>query len=203
MLSAGDIQEKRYSCFLDFMRDQNKGSKILDIGSQRGVLCAHLEELGHDPYGVEVMEELVKSSRSEYPSLNFQFADCEKMIPFEDGFFDIVWAGDVIEHVRFTDVFINEINRVLKKDGLFVLTTPMHNCLKNIIIALCNFEKHFDPEFPHIRFYTHKSLKSVLEKRGFKLTTIIHIGRVTPIANTIFAVAQKEENKTVLSKYRF
>jgi len=203
MADAIDVQKKRFDNFLDLMQSRKEGSKVLDIGSQAGVLCAQLKKLGHDPYGVEVVEELVERSKREYPSLNFQVADCEKTIPFEDDFFDIVWAGDVIEHIRFADVFVNEINRVLKKGGLFILTTPMHNRLKNIIIALCNFEDHFNPEFPHLRFYTVKSLRSVLEKRGFRLKKVSYIGRIRPIANTMFAVAQKEENKTMLSEHRF
>lgn len=203
MQYLSDIQKQRIEHFLGYIKGIRQGSKILDIGCQRGDLCSTLKRLGHEPYGVEVVEDLLEDAQREYPSLNFRLADCETSIPFEDEFLDIAWAGDVIEHIRFTDVFINEINRVLKKGGLFILTTPMHNCLKNLIIAIRDFEKHFDPEFPHLRFYTVKSLKSVLEKRGFKLKTVNYIGRIPPIANTIFAVAQKEENKKVLSKHRF
>lgn len=198
-----DIQKKRIEHFLHHIKDVRQGSKILDIGCQSGFLCGQLKRLGHEPYGVEVVEDLLADAQREYPSLNFQLANCEESIPFEDGFLDIVWAGDVIEHIRFTDVFINEINRVLKQGGLFVLTTPMHNRLKSMIIAICNFEKHFDPEFPHLRFYTAKSLKRVLEKRGFKLDVVKYIGRVAPIANTIFAVAKKEKTKQLLSRHRF
>ena len=75
---------------------------------------------------------------------------------------DIVWAGDIIEHIRFTGIFVNEINRILKVGGLFVVTT-MHNRLKNVFISLLNFERHFDPEFPHLRFFTLRSLRNLLE----------------------------------------
>lgn len=83
-----------------------------------------------------------------------------------------MWAGDVVEHICNTDIFVNEINRVLKIGGLFALSTPTHNRIKNFAIALFRFEKHFDPEFPHYRFYTPKSLKNVLEKRGFRIIGI-------------------------------
>lgn len=198
-----DIQNKRIEHFLDFIKDVRQGSKILDIGCQSGHLCAQLQKLGYEPYGVEVMKELVQDAQNKYPSLNIQWADCEKTIPFEDNFFDVVWAGDVIEHIRFTNVFINEVNRVLKKGGLFALTTPMHNRLKNVIIALHNFDKHFDPEFPHLRFYTITSLKSVLGKRGFRIMAVKYIGRIRPLSKSMFVVGEKIEDKQVCSLLRY
>ena len=160
------IQKIRLQYFLDFVKDKKK-CKILDIGCQSGNLCHDLAQIGHEAYGVDVMEELITEANRRFPENNFKCADCEKGLPFEDNFFDIVWAGDIIEHIHFTDVFINEMNRVLKIGGLFILSTPMHNKLKNVIISLCRFEKHFDPEFPHLRFYTLNSLKNVLEKLDF------------------------------------
>jgi len=197
------IDKKRIERFLNFIKDRKQSSKILDIGCQSGDLCSQLKELGHEPYGVELIDELVNKAQSEHPSLVFIKADAEKLIPFSDNYFDIVWAGDVIEHIRFTDVFVNEVNRVLKKGGLFILTTPMHNRLKTILLTLHKFEEHFDPEFPHLRFYSVKSLKSVLEKRGFRLESVEYMGRIPPIAKIIFAVSRKQNDKKVFSKYRF
>lgn len=202
MVSTIVIQKKRMRFFLDFLKDQ-KGCKVLDVGSQNGSLCHQLLQRGYEPYGIDIVEGLIEKSRSRYPRISFQLADCEQKFPFNDGFFDVVWAGDIIEHIRFTDVFINEVNRVLKIGGFFVLTTPMHNRLKNLIIALYNFERHFNPEFPHIRFYTLKSLQSVLEKRGFCIKLVKYIGRIAPLANSMCVVAEKKENKKLSGEHRF
>lgn len=197
-----DIQQKRIDFFLRSIKNQ-KNCRVLDIGCQTGSVCHQLSKLGHDAYGVEVLEESVSSAREKYPQLHFEVANCEEKIPFANNFFDIVWAGDVIEHIAFTDIFINEINRVLKVKGLFILTTPMHNIVKNIIISLCNFEKHFDPEFPHYRFYTLKSLGNVLKKRGLSIKKTNYIGRIAPLAKTMFIIAEKKEDKQVYSQHRY
>lgn len=202
MLPKINIQEKRMGALLNFLRNQ-KSCRVLDIGCQNGFLCNQLMQLGHEPYGIDIVADLVAEASSKYPAINFKLANCEKKLPFEDKFFDVVWAGDVIEHIRFTDVFLNEVNRVLKKGGQFVLTTPMHNRLKNLIIALYNFEKHFDPEFPHFRFYTVKSLKSVLEKRGFLIEKIKYIGRIASLAKSMFVISRKKKDKHHLSEHRF
>jgi len=197
-----DIQQKRIEYFLHSIKDK-KNCTVLDIGCQTGYVCQRLYELGHDAYGIEVLEKSIATAKKKYPQIHFKVANCQEKIPFDNNFFDIVWAGDVIEHIAFTDVFVNEINKVLKNGGLFILTTPMHNMLKNIIISLFNFEKHFDPEFPHLRFYTIKSLESVLKKRGFDIKTKKYIGRIYPLAKTMFVVAEKTEDKQVYSKHRY
>lgn len=202
MGSTNEIQRKRMGYFLDCL-DGDTGLKVLDIGSQDGMVCDHLLKRGHEPYGFEVVEKLVEISRKNYPQIVFRLGDCEKGLPFEDDFFDVIWAGDVIEHIHHTDVFVNEINRILKTGGRFILSTPMHNRLKNIIISLFKFEKHFDPEFPHLRFYSLKSLSKVLTMRGFSVQGVKYIGRVPILANTLFVISKKIETKSVLSTHRF
>jgi SAM-dependent methyltransferase len=202
MASPEKIKKRRETLLLEFVQ-KKKGCRVLDIGSQTGELCYQLYQNGCEPYGVEIVEDLIRAAKNRYPKIRFESTDCEKNIPFSDKFFDVVWAGDVIEHIRFTDVFINEINRVLKLGGTFVLSTPAHNIIKNIIISLFNFESHFNPEFPHLRFYTVKSLKSVLEKRGFKMLSVNYIGRIRPISCSMFVQAEKIENKEVYSVHRY
>lgn len=202
MASSTEIQRRRVEFFLGFVR-QDRALKVLDIGSQDGTVCSQLLQFGHEPYGIEIVDDLVKASCQRYPQIDFRCADCEKGLPFEDGTFDVVWAGDIIEHIHHTDVFFNEVNRVLRLRGRFILSTPMHNRLKNVIISLLNFEKHFDPEFPHLRFYTLKSLGQVLVVRGFRIKSVRCIGRIPIVANSIFVVSEKITSKSVMSPHRF
>jgi len=196
------IEKNRLDRLLELLKDKQR-SRVLDIGCRTGYWCHRLSEIGHDPYGVEVRKEAVRVAREKYPQLHFEVGNCQEKIPFDDKFFDIVWAGDVIEHIAFTDTFVNEINRVLRIDGLFILTTPMHNRLKNILISICNFERHFDPEFAHLRFYTLKSLRNVLEKRGFRTKSVKYLGRIKPVAKSMCVIAEKVEDKQVYSKHRY
>lgn len=195
------IKRARADALLDELNG-SKGLDVLDVGCQDGALCARLAKAGHVPVGVEIVEGLVSRARERHPDLRFELADCEARLPFPDEAFDVVWAGDVIEHIRWTDVFVNEINRVLRTGGRVILTTPFHNRLKSTLIALLRFEKHFDPEFPHYRFYTRKSLEDVLARRGFLWESHRLIGRVPVVANTILAIATKSESKAVMSEHR-
>jgi SAM-dependent methyltransferase len=202
MCASNDIQSQRFEWFLGVTQTMKPRLRILDIGCQTGDVCARLLALGHEPYGVEASPTTIEAARSRHPGIAFSQADCESRIPFDDCTFDLVWAGDVIEHIRFTDVFVNEINRVLKLHGVLVLTTPLHNRLKALLIALLNFERHFDPEFPHYRFYTVRSLTGVLAKRGLAVKAVSYLGRVRQIAQSLGVVAVKLETKSCYSEHR-
>jgi 2-polyprenyl-6-hydroxyphenyl methylase/3-demethylubiquinone-9 3-methyltransferase len=182
---------------------KNRSGRVLDIGCQDGDMCQILSEKGFEAFGIDIFEENVAEAKKKYPDLDFRIADSEEKIPFPDEFFDIVWAGDVIEHVRYTDTFVNEVNRVLRTGGSFFLSTPEHNLIKNLLIVLFRFDNHFDPEFPHYRFYTRNSLSNVLEKRGFKILSVNHIGRFRPLSNSMLVISEKKANKSISSKYHY
>ncbi len=199
MKSLEGQQKKRIETLLEYLKECPKGKKILDIGCQSGWLCDYLHSMGFEPSGVDIEEELINNGKRKYAHIDFRVADTEVIIPFPGEHFDYIFAGDIIEHVRFTDHFIHEINRTLKKDGIFILTTPNHSIIKNILIALFKYEKHYNPEFPHYRFYTVKSLKNVLIKRGFRIETIKLIGSLPFLAQSIFLTAKKIDRKIVYS----
>lgn len=202
MSIAQSLNEKRVRRTLEFITRLGPRTKVLDIGCQSGSFCGELRRLGHEPCGIEIASESVNEAQRMQPGIPFVVGNCEKKIPLPDESFDAVWAGEVIEHIGHTDVFVNEINRVLKVGGYFILSTPMHNRLKNLCVVLFKFERHFNPEFPHYRFYSKKSLSNVLEKRGFQIVDVGYIGRLPLLANVMFVVARKVATKAVLSDFR-
>ncbi len=82
------------------------------------------------------------------------FYDGHKL-PFENESFDNVFTSEVIEHISNIDEIFDEINRVLKKGGLFFVTTPF----------LWNEN---ETPYDYAR-YTSFGLKALLEKHGFEV----------------------------------
>lgn len=96
-----------------------KKLKILDIGCFPYHIGKILEDLGHEVYGISSYHEQIK--RENIKILNI---DKEKL-PFDNNFFDLVLFNEVLEHlVQSPMPVLNEIYRVTKKDGFFMLTTP-------------------------------------------------------------------------------
>lgn len=90
--------------------------RLLDIGCGTKPYESYLHVQHY--VGVEIDTE-----RSRTTSKADVFYD-GKRIPFDDGSFDSVLANEVFEHVFNPGEFLTEVNRVLKPDGLFLLTVP-------------------------------------------------------------------------------
>jgi 2-polyprenyl-6-hydroxyphenyl methylase/3-demethylubiquinone-9 3-methyltransferase len=86
-----------------------------------------------------------------------------------DSSFDVVWAGETIEHVADTPGWLSEVRRVLRPGGNLLLSTPAHGRLARLRLALSDraFDAHFDPRADHLRFYTQRTLRRSLEDCGF------------------------------------
>lgn len=78
-----------------------------------------------------------------------------KTIPFDDNYFDSIISNQVFEHVFNPDEFLQEINRVLKADGVFLLTVPFV------------WDEHEQP-YDYAR-YSSFGLKHILNKNGFEI----------------------------------
>lgn len=189
---TGISVEKRAIYLFDTLeRFDIKKGHILDLGLFTGIFSTLLYSFGFNVTGIDIMQEKVDQAREIIPKGTFICLDLNNKLPMENETFDAIWAGDVLEHIGDSNKIFSEINRVLKKDGLLILTVPYHGLVKNIGIALFTWDKHFDPFFGHNKFFTKNTMKNALSKFGMKVEEMKTIGRFYPIANTLFVVARK------------
>jgi len=102
------------------------GKKVLDIASGSGYGSRHLLDRGAAKVvGVDNSREAIEYSREKYrmPGIEFIIADAAKL-PLKDDIFDIVVSFETIEHLDGQEKFLSEIKRVLKPNGLLVISTP-------------------------------------------------------------------------------
>lgn len=98
---------------------------VLDIASGSGYGAQILAETAKFVYGVDVNEVAINYSRKNYGSDNIEYlvGDGES-IPLEDNSVDVVITFETIEHIKNYKKFLNEVERVLKPDGLAIVSTP-------------------------------------------------------------------------------
>jgi 2-polyprenyl-3-methyl-5-hydroxy-6-metoxy-1,4-benzoquinol methylase len=111
----------------------------------------------------------------------------DKDLPFEKETFDCVFAGEIVEHIYDVNSFILEINRVLKKGGQLIITTPNLASFGSRLRLLFGktpwmIENILDKDAAgHIRYFTFDSLSAILEERGFAVkecsTNAIQVGK--------------------------
>jgi len=134
------------------------------VGCGEGVFAGELAAAGADVVGIDVADEPLRRARLRHPELDLRVVDGEDAWALPDAAFDVVWAGEVIEHVADTARWLSEVRRVLRPHGTLLLTTPGHDRLGMLRLALSRraFEEHFDPRGDHLRFYTRATLEGLL-----------------------------------------
>lgn len=84
--------------------------------------------------------------------------------------FDVIYAGDLIEHLANPGKFLESSKRHLKPGGRLLLTTPNAFNLFNLAEKLTKPEPTVNPD--HTMYLNRKTLKVLLEKAGFVLTDV-------------------------------
>jgi 2-polyprenyl-3-methyl-5-hydroxy-6-metoxy-1,4-benzoquinol methylase len=148
-------------------RDQ----RVLDLGCGDGLFAAQLVAAGCSVTMTDVADEALRRARMRAPQ-----ADAAKLVegaplPFAEDAFDVVWAGEVLEHVADVIGLLAEVRRVLRWGGTLLATTPWHG---RLVVAR---DSHFDPRSDHLRFFSARTLRSVLCGAGFADVDVHRSGR--------------------------
>ena len=97
-------------------------------------------------------------------------------LPIDDASVDFVICKDVLEHLIDPVFLTNEISRILKPGGHFLVHVPNHFpiwgrlkfLLTNNIDTFSYFPESDRYDFPHIRFFTLSSMNNLLNTSGFE-----------------------------------
>ena len=107
--------------------EKEKSDKVLDIGCGDGIFSIEPAKIGYSVVGVDLNVKSVNyakyfSKRSEV-KIDFLVDDASHL-PFANESFDIILCSEVLEHIKDDEGAIREIERVLKQNGLLILTVP-------------------------------------------------------------------------------
>ena len=167
--------------------------RVLDVGCGEGRFAAELARAGFLVVGVDVAEEPLRRARATYPDLDLRLIPVCGSWPLADASFDVVWAGETIEHVADTAGWLSEVRRVLRSGGSLLLSTPAHGRLSMLMLASSHrsLDAHFDPRSDHLRFYTRRTLARLLEDFGFEDIHVSGAGGLPGARRVLLASARR------------
>ena len=123
--SAGSLMYSehmvRYKAALEFV----SGKTVLDIASGSGYGTKIIASKAAKVFGVEVDEASILYSKENFGSNNIKYIKGDaSTIPLDDNSVDVVVSFETIEHIKDYNKFLDEVDRVLKDDGVLLLSTP-------------------------------------------------------------------------------
>lgn len=144
------------------------GERVLDVGCGEGRFAVELLGAGAHVVGIDAAEEPLRRARARHPELDLRLVSDAGPWELEDSSFDVVWAGEVLEHVADTSAWLSEVRRVLRSGGSLLLSTPAHERLTLLRVALSGraFAERFEPRGDHLRFYSRDMLTRLLGDFG-------------------------------------
>jgi methionine biosynthesis protein MetW len=157
------------------------GRRVLDLGCRDGALSAAYAD-GNDVVGVDADREAL--AEAEKLGIETRWADLDDALPFEDETFDVVVAGELLEHLRDPHRLVDEVRRVLRPGGSFVASVPNAYRLKNRLRFLAGRKPEDDPT--HLQMFSADEVRTLLT--GFEDPQLEFIaGRLVPLHARLFA----------------
>lgn len=146
------------AAYVVFASEFIANKSVLEIGCGAGYGADYISKFASRTVAIDMKKEAIHHSQTNYGNaVNFMMGDGTRL-PFQAESFDLVVSFQVIEHIDLKRLlhYLSEIKRVLRKDGVFILSTP------NRKLRLLPFQRPWSLE--HTKEYSQKELRNLLSK---------------------------------------
>mgnify|MGYP006086292841 CR=1 FL=1 len=184
------ITIKRYNDILDEFEQYRETGNLLDIGAGYGFFLEVAKQRGWNVYGTELTDQAVHKCEKKDLTM---FKGPIQSIDFGDLKFDIIVSIEVIEHLNTPVKYVNKAHELLRKGGVFYLTTPNFNSYLRHRLK----ENYNIIEYPnHLCYYTTKTLAKLFNDNGFRTHKI----QTTGISLTRLRTSKGKSNQEFVSE---
>ena len=157
------------------------GRRVLDLGCRDGSLTRAYAS-GNEIVGVDADREALAAAAAL--GIETQWADLDEPLALDDASFDVVVAGELLEHLRDPARLVADVRRVLRPAGTFVASVPNAFRLKNRLRFLLGRDPEDDPT--HLQMFSPSDVHTLLG--AFEEPRLHFIaGRLVPLQPRLFA----------------
>jgi SAM-dependent methyltransferase len=144
-----------------FLRHIPEGARVLDAGCGRSLFTEIRPRWPFTIVAADVEYDLLHERKASFGDVRWVVAGA-RPLPFADQSFDVVFAGELIEHLPDPVEGLDEFHRVLRPGGRLILTTPNRLRLANVADRS---ERPYSPD--HLSELSYDEVRRLLPRRGF------------------------------------
>jgi len=162
------------------------GSKILDFGCGEGALSQRLHDLGYIVVAADMNANDFKAKDVEFLQINFNIRD-EVEIFLNNNYeaFDAVLGIEIIEHIHNPWQYIDDLLKLVKKNGLVLITTPnITSWISRFTFLLSGRFHQFgdaDLEYGHVAPISTWELNIILKEKKLEQIEFKEVGTLPPV----------------------
>jgi ubiquinone/menaquinone biosynthesis C-methylase UbiE len=144
-----------------FLAHIPSGARVLDAGCGRSLFTEIRPRWPFTIVAADVEHDLLRERKAEFGDVRWVVAGALPL-PFADGSFQAVFAGELIEHLVDPVQGLAEFHRVLQPGGVLILTTPNRRRLANVADRS---ERPYSPD--HLSELSYDEVRRMLPAQGF------------------------------------
>ncbi len=171
-------------------------NQLFDLGCGNGSVAAALSARGWKVTGVDPSSEGIAQARANHPGLRLETGSAYDDLAARYGRFPVLVSLEVVEHLYDPRTYARTVFDLLEPGGCAIISTPYHGYWKNLAMALTGkMDAHFTAlwDHGHIKFWSLATLSALLQEVGFAKPRFVRVGRVSPLAKSMIAVAERPE----------
>ena len=153
--------------YLDRIAEYAGSGKILDIGCAMGFFLDAARERGFEPYGVEFSTYSAEIARKKFGN-DVIFHGTLEQSDFNEDTFDVITMFDLLEHVRNPLNTLKIASRLLKRNGIIMITTPDLSRFLRLLMG----KKWLHYKAEHLYYFHRNGILKLFVKAGFKIENI-------------------------------
>ena len=151
----------------------------LDVGCASGYMLSEISKKYPTCkyFGIDAYQKAIKYAKKRYKNIDFKVAAADHL-PFADNSFDLILFYETIEHVENPHACLQEIKRVLRKNGKLILAMDSGSLLFRIVWFVWENTKGTVWRAAHLNPFKHEDLEDLILKSKFKINKKIfsHFG---------------------------
>jgi SAM-dependent methyltransferase len=121
---AGEIESEHLHRYL-YARELCRGKDVLDVACGEGYGSALLSQVARSVLGIDSAQGVIEHARRSYTAANLRFSCGDaRCIEAETASVDVVVSFETLEHLAEQDTFLKELRRVLRPEGVVMISTP-------------------------------------------------------------------------------
>ena len=132
---------------------KNNKNNILDAGCGDGTFLKVAKKEGVRCEGFDNNEEFINLLKKD--NFKTKYGDFSDKLPYSDNSFDGIYCSNVFEHLEEPEFALYELLRILKKDGILIITVP-------------EFDNLFYSDWTHIKPFTRQTFDNILKCVEYK-----------------------------------
>jgi len=198
--TQSDFHQTRAATTINIVRQYSEATEmknILDVGCGKGIITKQIKKVFPNIQidAIDISEKAIELAKKDFSGINFFVADGMKLDNWEQRY-DIIILNNLYEHIENPTGMLKNLKKILKKEGVFIISTPNRYFIRNVLRKLFGLNivipTHHITEYSIGQIYDHHlyaglSIKQIIfpkfKRVRWRISDVLIFKLIQPLAD--------------------